>query len=107
MALAPSKTKKIERLLQEGVMSKRAISRQEKVSRITIDRIEKRLSSPQESSPTPEDPEKYTRCKGCGGKVLKSIPCVVCQLQNTELNNYDTYMRELLTPSPFQERRHA
>ncbi len=100
MALAPAKTKKIEKLIKEGKLSKRAISRQENVSRLTIDRIEKKVLFPGEIPPSPRSNQEYIRCKGCGGKILASIPCMVCQLQRAQLRDYDNYMDSLLLPTP-------
>lgn len=106
MGLAPGKTKKIEKLLRDGSLSKRAISRQEGVSRITIDRIEKRILFPGEIPPPTNGKAEYVRCKGCGGKILATIPCIKCQLQRTQIRDYDNYMDDLLCPtSPFNKKK--
>jgi hypothetical protein len=105
MGLSPGKTKKIEKLLREGSLSKRAISRQEKVSRITIDRIEKRILFPSEIPIPTSRSQEYIRCKTCGGKILASVPCIVCQLQRSQIESYDNYMESLLSPSPLSTKR--
>lgn len=106
MALSAGKTKKIERLLQEGILSKRAISRQENVSRITIDKIEKKLLFPQELALTSQE-KTFVRCKGCGGMVLDSIPCIKCQLQRSQLEGYNTFMESLLSPEKAQVKKNG
>lgn len=112
MALAPEKTAEIEALLKVGELSKRAISRKLGVSRVTIDRIEKKLLFPEEDPPLPkimhfdqgdkhlseENTPTYSRCKGCGGMQQDGIPCLVCQLRKRQMKEYDCYMEDLLKP---------
>jgi hypothetical protein len=105
MGLTAQKTKKIEKLLKEGKLSKRAISRQEKVSRVTIDRIEKRILFPGEIPPSSSPNQTYIRCKGCGGRVLEGIPCMLCQLRRKQMDDYDIYMKDLLSPSPLSRKK--
>lgn len=107
MPLAPGKTKKIERLLKEGSLSKRAISRQENVSRVTIDRIEKRILFPGENPYAVTGKQEYIRCKGCGGRILASAPCMVCQLRRQQIKDYDNYMDELLIPPSILAQKRA
>lgn len=103
MALKPQVKEEIIRLLKEGKVSKKEIHRLTKVSRPTIDKIEKSLLFPEEvKPPKPKQPKiEYARCKGCGGKQLVGIPCLVCSIHNELDKSYDKYMEELLgSPVP-------
>jgi hypothetical protein len=99
--------------LKEGSLSKRAIARQLKISRLTLDRIENRLLFPGEIPPPQtkivhfhEGDDKvpdefkptYHRCKGCGGMQQDNVPCLVCYHRKKQMKEYDCYMEELLTP---------
>lgn len=124
MALPPEKVKLIESLLKEGEVSKREISRLSKVSRVTIDKIEKKLLFPEEIKPeikilhftssdnhlSEESKPEFERCKGCGGLQQKGIPCMVCQIRKRQIKEYDCYMEDLLKPvivSPLSENYRA
>ncbi len=112
MALPPAKVAQIEALLKEEKLSKREISRRLKVSRVTIDRIEKRMLFPEELEPklrimhfnegdghlADEIKPTYHRCKGCGGMQQDGIPCQVCLTRKRLMQEYDCYMDELLGP---------
>lgn len=105
-----------ESLLKEGKLSKRAIARNLGISRITLDKIAKRLLNPNQPPPPPqikivhfhegddrlalEDRPTYARCKGCGGMQQDHVPCMVCQLRKKAIDDYDCYMNELLSPAP-------
>lgn len=120
MALPPEKVKLIQSLLKEGKVSKREISRQTEVSRVTIDKIEKKLLFPEEIKPeikilhftesdnhlSEENRPEFVRCKGCGGLQQKGITCMVCQMRKRQMKEYDCYMEDLLKPaivSPLSE----
>ncbi len=123
MALPIEKTQEAERLLKEGKLSKRAIARQLKISRVTIDRIENRLLFPGEARPkqtkivhfhegdnkvADEFKPTYHRCKGCGGMQQDEVDCLVCALRKRQMKEYDCYMDDLLTPvvlSPLSSKR--
>lgn len=98
MAISIEKRARIESLLKEGKLSKRAISRQEKVSRITVDKIENKILFPPQPK-SPSNKPKYIRCKGCGGKLLDNVECVVCELLASQIKSYNTWMDDLLRPS--------
>lgn len=116
MALPPETITSIETYLNEGKLSKREISRRLGVSRVTIDRIEKRLLFPEEEKVpqirivhfnagddklSDENRPEYARCSGCGGMQQKDVPCLVCQVRKFQTQSYDCYMEDLLTPQVF------
>jgi hypothetical protein len=112
--LAVDKVAKIERLLQEG-KSERAISRQLKVARVTVNRINRRLKGLPDKVKGPqirlthgderdaynssELRPKYLRCPGCGGLQQEDVPCHVCFTRKRNAESYNCYMAELLAPS--------
>jgi hypothetical protein len=112
VALAKEKVAEIEALLRVGELSKREISRRLGVSRVTIDKIEKKLFFPEEDPLLPklmhfdqgdrhlseENTPTYSRCKGCGGMQQDGIPCHVCKLRKRQMKEYDCYMEDLLKP---------
>jgi hypothetical protein len=112
--LAPAKVEEIEGLLRQG-RSERAVSKQTGVSRISVNRINRRLKglpdkvkAPQirithgderdGNNSSPNRPQ-YVRCPGCGGMQQADVPCLVCSTRKANRDSYDCYMEELLTPS--------
>ena len=106
MALTEKKKKQVEKLLKEGKLSKRAIHRETGVSRITIDKMEKRLLYPEkeQASPPPkakldrEAPAKMTSCNFCKRKLLENTPCLFCHIYRKQIEDYNTFIENLLTP---------
>lgn len=114
--LAPEKVEEIESLLKGG-KSERAVSRITKVSRISVNRINRRLKGLPDKVKTPQirithgderdgnnsspNRPKYARCPGCGGMQQEDVPCLVCSTRKANRDSYDCYMEELLTPSTF------
>lgn len=86
MALSPATKEEIIRLLQEGKLSKRAIHRKMKVSRVTIDKIENSLLFPQKKKKAPPPIPKRTEtivitsCSQCGARLVKDTPCLQCSI---------------------------
>lgn len=113
MALTKERIAQVEALLIRGGISKREISRQLKISRVTIDKIESKLLFPEENEPqirilhfndsdrvlADDLKPEFQRCTGCGGMQQKGIPCQVCKLRKKMIRDYDCYMNELLTPA--------
>lgn len=112
MALPQAKKEQIIALLKEGKHSKREISRKTGVSRVTVDKIERKALFPEEDGPqikivhfnqgdghvANENKPIYLRCSGCGGLQQEGVPCLVCKLRKQQMLEYDCYMEDLLTP---------
>ena len=112
--LAPAKVEEIERLLKEG-KSERSVSRITGVSRVTVNRIHRRIQGLPDKVKAPQlrvvhlgdndaknsspNRPKYLRCTGCGGLQQEDVPCFVCSTRKQNAKNYDCYMADLLTPS--------
>lgn len=104
MALPPKQRERIKALIQAGKLSKRAISRQEKVTRTTIDKIEKELLYPKPEKPKLPPPRLMPRkdkvvwvlCPKCRRKLIEHSTCLYCHTQKRQLVEYDSYMSSLL-----------
>lgn len=118
--LPKATTLKAQELLKQGTLSKRAISKELGISRVTLDRIEQRMLFPEGKPQEPqikivhfnENDEKlslenrptYSRCKTCGGMQQDHVACLVCSTrkkiaeQKKNIKAYDDFMTELLTP---------
>lgn len=100
MGLPKATKEEVIRLLKEGKLSKRAIHRQTKVSRVTIDKIEHSLLFPEKrKAPPPPKPLKDTwiDCPDCGKKLLMGTPCLTCSLQPKPPEERD-WLDQLLFP---------
>jgi hypothetical protein len=82
--LARTVVAEIQRLLEEGRMSQRAVAHRVGVSRGTVHAIahgrrrDRRSGRESVSELTPLD-GPVERCPGCGGKV--QMPCLLCRLR--------------------------
>lgn len=60
--------------LREPGADSHAIARNHRMSRKTVHKIA--------AGQHPAE-KRYQRCPGCGGKQLRTVPCLVCQIQNS------------------------
>ena len=102
MALPTETKEEVIRLLTEGKLSKRAIHRQTKVSRVTIDKIENELLFPPKKKEIPKalprtDTIEMIDCPSCSKRMVKNTPCLTCSLTKKPPIERD-WLDELLSP---------